>query len=141
MPSECHRWLVVWLSRRLEREGYRLVAADSYESPKDILASLPVVPIVAATRPDLLAVNRRSGLIALGDAKTPTDLSNSHTIMQLRAMLRLRDRAGRPARVYLAFPRSALALAAKVVMRLGFPDALRVRLVAVPDVMLREKLA
>jgi hypothetical protein len=79
--------------------------------------------------------------MAVGDAKTSGDLLTAHTLGQLRAMLALRDRAGRAASVYLAFPRSALALAARAVMKLGLRNALRVHLIPVPDAMLAEKAA
>lgn len=138
MTCAPHRWLVVWLCRRLEREGYTLVAVDGYNSTKAILAGIPAPLLVEGIRPDMLAVHGHSGKLAVGDAKSANDLLNEHTIKQLRAMLKIRDKAGRMARVYLAFPRSALSTAAKVVLRVGLKQALRVHLLPVPDLMLAE---
>lgn len=78
--------------------------------------------------------------MAVCDAKTANDLDNLHTQMQLRAMLQLRDRAGRRLRIFLAFPRSAIVEASRVILRLGLKDALRVSLVPVPDAMLLERI-
>lgn len=133
-----HRWLVIWLSRRLEREGFAPIAVDSCDSPKNILATLPKPILIAGIRPDILAVHGRSGALAIGDAKSANDLLNDHTVKQLRAMLSVRDAAGRLAQVYLAFPSSALATAAKVVLRVGLKQALRIHLLPVPDPMLAE---
>lgn len=138
MASAAHRWLVVWMGRRLEHEGFAPVAVDGYDSPKNILSGLPKPVLISGIRPDMLAVHSRSGVIAIGDAKSANDLLNAHTVKQLRVMLGIRDAAGRLAQVYLAFPRSALATAAKVVLRVGLKQALRVNLLPVPDSMLAE---
>src|SRR5262245_39472923 len=112
MPSTAHGWLVVWLARRLSRDGFMLVGADAGAAKKFLPDNPSMSPTLRAFRPDLIAIHRRSRVIALGEAKTANDLNKAHTCGQLASMLAARDRRGRMLRVYLAVPRTCMKLAA-----------------------------
>lgn len=135
MPSGAHEWLVVWLCRRMTADGFKVLFSDKM-ARKCSASALPVAPIIGPIRPDALAIAPASRAIAMGEAKTGGDLANPHTLLQLRTMLGFRDPQGCPAEVYLAFPCSARAIASRTILTLGLHNALRIRTVSIPDVLL-----
>jgi hypothetical protein len=140
MVSDRHDWLVVWLTRRMERDGFLPVYADvrgpTYWLPEGIARITS--PIKRPVRPDIVALKLRPRMLAVGEAKTAKDLENSHTSEQLAAMLSMRGPRRIRARVYFAFPRSALAAATRIALSLGLTAALRVNFVPIPDVIVEE---
>ena len=136
MPSEIHQWLVVWLCRRMERDGYAIVGADAYNSASLLPRLVSHSLVLGHFRPDAIALHRDSSRMAIGEAKTAHDILNTHTWKQLGAMSCLNDQRGRRATVYFAFPRSCLEAAAKMVLRLGIRPALRIKLISIPDTLL-----
>ena len=133
MPSTAHQWLVVWLSRRIARDGYSLVGVDAGRFAQLLTPPPPPGISIGPVRPDVVGVHSRERFLALGEAKSAFDLDTSHTRVQLAAMLCMRDIQGRRARVYLAFPRAALEAAARTVVSLGLAPAARVILVPIAD--------
>ena len=115
MPSSVHQWLVVWLARRLTRDGFQLLGSDAGEYRKYIGGAGVAGWGLVAVRPDLLAIHKESRILGLGEAKTVADLNNDHTRQQLATMLTMGDGSGRPAKVFLTFPRSGLATASRTV--------------------------
>jgi len=136
MPSAVHQWLVVWLSRRILRDGYSVLGADAGAFASRLLPRPAPSIAIGPIRPDVIGIVKRKRLLAVGEAKSANDLANDHTLVQLAAMLCMRDAHGRLARVYLAFPSSSLATAARMLLSLGLENALRVTLVPIPDVLL-----
>ena len=136
MPSDAHQWLVVWLSRRINGDGFSLVGADAGRA-SSLIRGTPLCSVsIGVVRPDVIGVSQGDRSIAFGEAKTAGDLNNAHTWNQLAVMLGARDSRGRRPKVYLAFPSSCLKVAAKSLMKVGLQAAVRVTLVPIPDVLL-----
>src|SRR5688572_27987492 len=112
MPSDTHQWLTVWLGRRLLNEGFKLVGADAGAFAPYLGDQIPSSITLPGVRPDVIGIHTKYRSLAVGEAKTYHDIPCEHTMIQLAAMLAMRDNRGRRARVYLAFPRSALQVAA-----------------------------
>src|SRR6267142_2093478 len=131
MPSADHQWLVVWLARRMRRDGFNILGADAAGYASRIEEGLPPSMCLGPIRPDVIAMNK-GRTIAVGEAKTVRDISNAHTSCQLAAALAMRSRSGQRVAVYLAFPRAGLRAAARLIVGLGLRASLRIILVPVP---------
>lgn len=134
MPSETHQWLVVWLSRKMARDGYTPIYADAYDLAKYIPSNPKCSPILGSIRPDVIGFNNRTKRLAFAEAKTAGDILNRHTQMQLETLLQIRDRCGRFAEIYLGFPRSSWSEAAKLIFQLRLNE--RIKTLPIPDVII-----
>lgn len=134
MPSDIHQWLIVWLCRKMARDGYTPLYADTYDLAKYVPSNTKCSPILGCIRPDVIGFNDRTKRLAFAEAKTAGDILNRHTRMQLEMLLQLRDKSGRSAAIYFGFPRSSWQEAAKLIFQLRLNK--RIKLLPIPDVII-----
>jgi hypothetical protein len=139
MPSVAHQWLLLWLARKMARDGFLL---GGYEGPTPqggIWNALPPPFEIAGVRPDAWGIMPSTGRLAVGEAKTNEDLPSAHTQKQLRVFGRLLQRP-QPAlcRLYLAVPRSATCTLNRVLSRAGLLTREHVVCLYIPDCLLLE---
>lgn len=136
MPSVVHQSLVLWLARKMTVDGYLVCGCDG-RMPRGGLWNVAPIPFdIHGVRPDIWGIHSTSGQLALGEAKSATDVSNSHTRRQLHTFLNVRERkSSRACALYIAVPASAedalsltlRAISAEAesrVVRMHIPDCL-----------------
>ncbi len=130
-----HDLIVALITRKIVQSGYQIAAI---ESSFDWLfgEAFRLPPAIIHHRPDLLGVRERPPFLAIGDAKTPSDLSTPRTSQQLTDYTSLRlGRDQTPCYVVIGIRQSAAARLHSLVARLGIaPD--RICVVEVPDALL-----
>ncbi len=134
MPSHCHQALLLWASRRMLLDGFRLVAYDGQSAQGGRWNSLPAPAIVGGVRPDAWGVSA-GGCLGVAEAKTADDVDTYHTRCQLRALTRL-DTFEHPLRLYVAVPRSAARALDRVLADLEFVGVPHIVRLHIPDVLL-----
>jgi hypothetical protein len=134
-----HQWLLLWVARKMERDGFRLTGYDGPTPQGGDRNALPLPPCVGGFRPDAFGVAEAPQRLAIGEAKTREDVDTLHTRHQLRAFHSVRCRAtGACARLYVAAPQSAAGALDLVLTDAGLfgsPDVVRV---LIPDCLLGE---
>src|SRR6266850_2177864 len=140
MPSLRHQWLLLWVARKMERDGFWLTGYDGPTPQGGSRNSLPPPPCIGGFRADAWGV-RMDPLprLAIGEAKTAEDVETRHTREQLRLFSRIRcGTTGAPAQVYVGAPQSAAAALDRVLVEVGLLGRPGVVRVIVPDCLLGE---
>ncbi len=130
MQSQTHQWLVLWLARKMLRDGYVVHGVDGALPQGGLFKAAPPPLNFAGVRPDVWGSGPKDR-IALGEAKTADDLSSRHTFAQFAVYSQLCLIQG--VTMYVAIPRSAaqqldrlLAATALIqrpgIVRLHIPD-------------------
>ena len=141
MPSNTHQWLLLWVARKMTVDGFQL---GGYEGPTPqggVWNTLPIPFEIAGVRPDAWGVVPATGELAVGEAKTATDLASEHTQKQLRVLGNLLQRRQKTfCRLYLAVPRSAAMALDRALTRAALIGDNRVVRLHIPDCMVTEKV-
>jgi hypothetical protein len=139
MPSTEHQWLVLWLARMMERDGYRVTAYDG-PTPQGGLRNAARRPRqIGHYRPDLLGVKAPTEM-AIGEAKSLDDIDTPHTRLQLAAFGGCKSDLSRPGALYIAIPRSGVWQLDRVLQTLHLVGASHIRRVHVPDCLITARL-
>ena len=139
MPSLAHQHLLLWVARRMTREGFVVTGFEGPAPYAGVWNRLPLPFSIAGVRCDASGILPETGEIALGEAKTTDDLDTEHTHRQLRVFGRLVDkRSGALCRLYIAVPRSAVYALDRALIATGLIGARHVIRLHIPDVMLEE---
>lgn len=140
MPSKTHQWLLLWVARKMAADGFQL---GGYEGPTPqggVWNALPIPFEIGGVRPDAWGVVPGTGELAVGEAKTATDLASAHTQKQLRALGNLfQRRQNTLCRLYIAVPRSATIALDRALTRAALIGEKRVVRLHIPDCMVTEK--
>jgi hypothetical protein len=141
VPSLQHQWLLLWIARKLTHDGF-VVKRFEGPSPHGGLWNHLDLPFgFKHSRPDAWAIHMTGGQIAIGEAKSDTDICSSHTLSQLRLFGRAVQR-GTDARcpLYIAVPLSATRALDDALTRTGIIGRPHVHRLHIPDVLLRAPL-
>lgn len=139
MPSPAHQWLLVWVARRMVRDGFVVSGFDGTAPRGDEWSSLPAPFQIRGVRADAWGQHLKSALIAFGEAKTFTDVDTRHTRDQLEVLGHLKTKpSGTPCPLYLAVPHSAVYELDRVLIDVGLLRAKHVVRLHVPDLLLKE---
>lgn len=137
MPaSTAHDLIVALITRRIVQSGYQIAGI---ESSFDWLfgEGFRLPPAIIRHRPDVLGVRDRPPFLAIGDAKTISDLGSRRTSQQLVDYASLvvgKDQT--PCWVVIGIPKSGAAQLHQLIIRLGIARD-RICRVEVPDLLLR----
>lgn len=139
MPSSVHQWLLVWIARRMVRDGFVVSGFDG-RAPRGMeWSSLPAPFSYGGIRADAWGQRRASKLLAFGEAKTFADIDNAHTRQQLKILGRIQMKGIHiPCPLYIAIPRSAVYELDNVLIDVGLLGARHIVRLHVPDVLLRD---
>ena len=139
MPSIAHQHLLLWIARRMTRDGLVLTGFDGPAPYAGAWNRLPPPFSIAGVRCDASAVVPETDEIAVGEAKTADDLASKHSHRQLRVFGGLVDkRSGAFCRLYIAVPRSAAYELDRALIATGLIGARHLIRLHIPDVMLEE---
>ena len=138
--SQTHDLIVALITRRFVDLGYKIAAI---ESSFDWLfgAGFQLPPAIVRHRPDVLGVRPKPPLIAIGDAKTPSDLSTRRTAEQLHDYASARTTCEDDDRCYVVIgvPKSCARRLKHIIGRIH-PPARNVEILEIPDNLLPEPL-
>jgi hypothetical protein len=119
-------------------DGLKVAAFDGPSQQGGVFNELAQPAAIGAVKPDVLGLDEKGEIAAIGEAKTAADVFNRHTIRQLKIFGHLRRRRSRDRiRLYVAVPRSATMTLDKTLVFADLAGAENVRRLHVPDVMLR----
>src|SRR5688500_17729736 len=139
MPSVIHQSLVLWLARKMTVDGYGVCACDGRLPRGGVWNVAPIPFDIHGVRPDLWGIHLNSGQIALGEAKSASDIANSHTRKQLHTFSNLRERQGaRGCVLYIAVPASAEKALTLTLQPIGAGLDGRIVRMHVPDCLLTD---
>jgi len=131
-----HQWLLLWVARKMTADGFLLTAYEGPTPQGGVWNNLPRPPTIEGVRPDAAALETGSGLAAVGEAKSYTDVDTFHTRAQLGVFGNLDCGNARRCRLYVAVPRSAANLLDRVLVDLGLIGARHLTRLHIPDVLL-----
>ncbi len=139
MPSAIHQWLLVWIARRMTRDGFVVSGFDGF-APRGLeWTALPTPFEFRGVRADAWGQRTAGRLIAFGEAKTVDDVDTHHTRQQLGILGKTRMKGvGTPCPLYVGVPRSAVYELDRVLIDVGLLGAKHVIRVHVPDVLLED---
>ena len=141
MPSIAHQHLLLWIARRMTRDGFVLTGFDGPAPYAGRWNQLPPPFSIAGVRCDATAVSPETDEIAVGEAKTAEDLATDHTHHQLRILGGLVDkRSGALCPLYIAVPRSVVYELDRALIATGLIGARHVIRLHIPDVLLQESV-
>lgn len=141
MPSAAHQHLLLWVARRMTRDGIVLTGFEGPAPYAGVWNRLPPPFSIAGVRCDASGVVPVTDEIAVGEAKTADDLATEHSHRQLRVFGGLRDkRSGALCRLYIAVPRSAVYELDRALIATGLIGARHVVRLHIPDVLLEESV-
>lgn len=139
MPSRAHQHLLLWVARRMTRDGVVLTGFDGPAPYAGAWNRLPHPFSIAGVRCDASGVVPETDEIVVGEAKTADDLATEHSHRQLRVFGGLVDkRSGALCRLYIAVPRSAVYELDRALIATGLIGAPHVVRLHIPDVLLKE---
>lgn len=139
MPSPAHQSLLLWLIRKMAADGFVVAGCDGLVPQGGVWNTLPIPPYLAGVRPDAWGFAPASGTVAVGEAKTWTDIDTSHTRKQLCVLGRLVQRDdGRRCHLYFAVPRSAASNLDRVLAQVGLLGARHLVRLHIPDCFVTE---
>ena len=139
MPSYAHQCLMLWIARKMAVDGYLPGGYDGPSAQGGIWNMLPRPFEMHEVRPDVWGMSS-TGDIALGEAKTASDVDALHTVRQLSVFGKLRNRAtGRQCRLYVAVPQSAAHSLDLVLIRSGLHREPNVVCLNIPDCLILEE--
>jgi hypothetical protein len=139
VPSTIHQWLLLWVARKMNGDGFVVAGYDGPTPQGGQWSKLPIPFEIAGVRPDAWGVAPETGDIAVGEAKTATDLTNAHTQRQLRTFGKLLQRKrGRFCRLYIAVPRSAAQALDRALAKASLIGEKHVVRLLIPDCMAPE---
>ena len=139
MLSNSHQHLLLWVARRMARDGLLLTGLDGPVPYAGMWNRLPRPISIAGVRCDASAIEPDTGEIAIGEAKTTEDLASAHTRRQLGIFGRLVNKpSGNLCRLYVAAPRSAVYQLDRALIAVGLIGAPHVIRLHIPDVMLED---
>jgi hypothetical protein len=139
MPSLAHQHLLLWIARRMTRDGLVLTGFDGPAPYAGGWNNLPPPFSIAGVRCDASAVVPKTDEVAVGEAKTADDLATEHSRRQFRVFGGLVDtRSGAFCRLYIAVPRSAVYELDRALIATGLIGRRHVIRLHVPDVMLED---
>jgi hypothetical protein len=137
VPSLEHQWLLLWIARKLTHDGY-VVGRFEGPAPHGGLWNRLELPFdFQGRRPDAWAIHMTSGQIAIGEAKSASDLLSRRTLRQLRLFGRAVQR-GTEIRcpLYIAVPQSSTRALDVALTRTGLIGRPHVHRLHIPDVLL-----
>src|SRR5258708_15752199 len=113
-----HQWLVLWVARKMERDGFVVTRYDGQTPQGGMRNVLPSPGNMGGYRPDVVGVTLDSVDWALGEAKSHEDVDTTHTRSQLGWFGRLTSR-GVLAALYVAVPLTASNALEPVLIAVG----------------------
>lgn len=139
MPSLTHQWLLLWLVRKMDAEGFTVSGLDGPVPQGGLWNDLPRPFDFGGVRPDACAVRPATGRVALGEAKTAADILTPHTQRQLQIFCGLLEhKSDRIECLYMAIPRTAAPALDRLLARM--PTAAhvirRIKRLHIPDCLL-----
>ena len=138
MPSKLHQSLLLWATRRMEADGFRLVGYDGQSEQGGVRNALPRPFLLAGLRPDAWAVHSASLVFAFAEAKSSHDIDTKHTRRQLQifSAVKMRNTQIR-CPLYIAVPNSSLVILDYVLEDLKLSSNDNIIKLGLPDVRLR----
>ena len=124
MPSAIHQWLLVWIARRMTRDGFVVSGFDGL-APRGLeWTALPTPFEFRGVRADAWGQRTAGRLIAFGEAKTVDDVDTHHTRQQLAILGKTRMKGvGTPCPLYVGVPLSAVYDLDRVLIDVGLLGA------------------
>lgn len=137
MPSLQHQWLLLWVARKLTHDGYVLRRYEGPTPQGGLWNHLELPFGFQGYRPDAWAIHMDSGQIAIGEAKSASDILSHHTLAQLRVFGHAKQRStGERCPLYVAVPRSAANVLDQALKRTGLIGSSHVHRLHIPDSLL-----
>ena len=122
-------------------DGYQPIGFDGESPQGNIWNNLPAPFEVYNVRPDACGIAPDSGDLALCEAKTANDLSNSHTLRQFRIFGQLLQRANsKLCQLYVAVPYSAIHQLDSTLARLNLVNSKNIVRLHIPDCFLVDNI-
>lgn len=121
-------------------DGYKVRAYDGPTPQGGVWNSLPVPSTIGNIRPDVWGVIPNTHALALGEAKTASDLCSAHTRQQLNVLRNLLEKQQDwTVKVYVAVPRSAVQDLDRALIATGLIANRQVVRLHIPDCLLSEE--
>jgi len=137
VPSPAHQWLLVWVARRMEQDGFVVSGFDGRAPRGEEWSALPCPFLLRRVRADAWGQRSRDQLIAFGEAKTHHDVDTIHTRLQLDVLGKIRMKGSKTrCPLYIAVPRSAAYKLDRVLIDLGLIRAKNLVRLHIPEVLL-----
>lgn len=139
MPSSAHQWLLVWVARRMVKDGYLVSGFDGRAPRDEDLSFLPSPFVFRSVRADAWGQRPRDQMIAFGEAKTFNDVDTDHSRRQLEVLGKTRMSGSKAfCPLYIAVPRSVVYQLDRILIDVGLLRAKNVVRLHIPDVLLEE---
>src|SRR4051812_35634992 len=132
MPSPQHQWLVLWIARKMERDGFVVTRYDGPTPQGGMRNGLPAPGSMGGYRPDVVGVTLDKTGWALGEAKSHEDVDTTHTRRQLGLFGRAISN-GVPAALYVAVPFTSRSVLERVLIDAGLSHRPSVHRILIPD--------
>ena len=126
-----HDRLVLLLSRKMRLDGFKIVAYEGKRLP-GFPEELPM-PIIRH-RPDIIGITR--GKIAIGEAKTASDLNSRRTREQILDFYNAKTKSGNSMLVYIAITKEARSKLESILDRFSLIQKTRIKILEVPELLL-----
>lgn len=139
MPSLEHQWLVLWVARKMERDGFVVRQYDAPTPQGGMRNALPSPGNLGRFRPDVVGMGRDSATWAIGEAKSHRDVDTAHTRRQLGWFGRLTAAGGLPAALYVAVPLTARNALERVLHDVGLAHRPGIYRVVIPDCLVPDR--
>lgn len=139
VPSSMHQWLVIWIARRMIRDGFEVSGFDG-RAPRGVeFSQMPRPMVIEGVRADAWGQRIPDQLLAVGEAKTVTDVDTKHTREQLKVLGRIRMKGFKVyCPLYVAVPRSAAYKLDRVLIDTGLISEKHIVRLHIPDVLLED---
>jgi hypothetical protein len=128
----------LWATRAMARDGFAIEAYDGPTPQGGVWNQLSRPSNIGGFIPDVFASSNR-GAVALGEAKSKSDVSNAHAVAQFAWFARCSSWRGLQLELYIAVPQSAVRELDAALAKARLLCSSHVHRVHVPDVLLHDE--
>jgi hypothetical protein len=137
MASKAHDFIVQMIGLAMLKKGYEIVSSDgNIHKISDLNFHTP--PTLKRHRPDLIGINRRTGKICIGEAKTSQDLLSERTKEQFLDFSSIITKPNEVVEVIIGIPLPAENKLNKILRELEMINKKNIFILKIPTEVLPE---
>lgn len=135
MASKAHDFIVQMTGILMIEKGFTIVSSDS-DTRKISELKFNTTPTLKRHRPDIIGLNKNTGKICLGEAKTDADLLSDRTKEQLEDFSNILIKSNNEVELIIGIPLSSEKKLTKLLKNLDLINKKNIHILKIPDEML-----
>ena len=135
MASRAHDFIVQMIGMAMIKKGYTIVSSDGDTSKVSDLIFKPT-PTLKRHKPDIIGLDKKTGRICIGEAKTDSDLSSERTKSQFEDFSTIITRSNEEVELIIGIPLSSEVRLIKLLKQLNLDNKQNIQILKIPNEML-----